>query len=291
MPRPRGKATKACQTDSVCLTEDQVQHIVSQQISHLKEAIQKLQSDVKDLKSINDKLSKDNETLNYLQQASDANLEQLQENFDLFEEVNSKLQQEIYRCQDEKEANFNKQHKKIDDIEQTQKLINLRVAGMEEQEDEDVQGKMISLAQQLKTTLEPRDILDVRRMGPPKAGKTRDILIKFSSQRKRDILYQNRKMLHHSTSTPVYLNEDLTQHRSQLFYEARKLRKQGRIFGAWSQQGNILVKVNELSQPQAVSNRSEIMKLIEDPSNSTLTADITNSLSDSDILDDGEDTQ
>ncbi len=273
MPRTRGKATKACQTDSVCLTEDQVQHIVSQQISHLKEAIKKLQSDVKDLEAKNEKLREDNETLNYLQQASDANLEQLQENFNSFEEDNSKLRQEIYRCQDEKEANFNKQYMKIDDVEQTQKMINLRVAGMEEQEDEDVQQKVISLAQKLKTTLEPRDIIDVRRMG------------------KRDILYRNRKMLHHFTTTPVYLNEDLTQHRSQLFYEARKLRKQGRIFGTWSQQGNILVKVNEHSQPQAVSNRSEIMTLIGNLPNPNLTRDRTNSLSDSDILDNGEDTQ
>ena len=57
----------------------------------------------------------------------------------------------------------------------------------------------------------------------------------------------------HQTTNPVFVNEDLTQRRSQLFYEARRLKKQGRLFGAWSQQGNILVKVKEQSQPKAVA--------------------------------------
>ena len=105
-------------------------------------------------------------------------------------------------------------------------------------------------------------------MGHAKENKTRDILVKFTSIGPRDNLYQRRKLLR-DTTEPVYLNEDLTQNRSQLFYKARKLRRQGRIFGVWSQQGNILIKIDQNSQPRAVSDYNEITVLIEKQSTST----------------------
>ena len=63
-------------------------------------------------------------------------------------------------------------------------------------------------------------------------------------------------------------NEDLTQRRSQLFYEGRNLRKQGRIFGVWTQQGNILIKVTQKSQPKEVTNYKQIIAQIENQSDS-----------------------
>ena len=75
----------------------------------------------------------------------------------------------------------------------------------------------------------------------------------------------------HQTTKPVFVNEDLTQRRSQLFYEARILKKQGRVFGAWSQQGNIVIKVKKQSQPKAVADYNDILILINDSTNMSLT--------------------
>ncbi len=166
MPRPRGKATKACQTDTVFLSEDQVQIIVSKSISHLNEALNKLQQEVSDLKSNIDKVTQDNESLNNLQQISEAVIEQLQERCESFEEDNSRLLQQFYKCRDEKNEIINVMQKKIDDLEQNNKMSNLRIAGLEEEEDEDIQDKVINQAKKLKTKLEPKDIADARRMGP-----------------------------------------------------------------------------------------------------------------------------
>ncbi len=110
-----------------------------------------------------------------------------------------------------------------------------------------------------------KHIKDVQRMGHKKQNKTRDILVTFTNKRSRDDLYQNRKMLRDRTDA-VYLNEDLTQLRSQLFYQGRRLRRQGRIYGVWTQQGNILIKVHEQSQPKAVSNYKQIISLTEEQS-------------------------
>ena len=269
MPRTRGKATKACQTDTVYLSEDQVQNIVSQSISHLNDALKKLQQEVSDLKSNLNKVTLDNESLNNLQQISEAVIEQLRERCESSEDENSRLRQQFYKFQDESDKAIKVLQQKVDDMEQNNKMSNLRIACLGEEEDEDVQCKVIDLADKLKTKLDPKDIADVRRMGPRRIGKTRDILVKFASRSKRDTMYKNRKMLPHTT-TPVFVNEDLTQRRSQLFYDARRLKKQGRLFGAWSQQGNILIKVKEQSQPKAVADYNDIMILINDESNTPL---------------------
>ncbi len=294
MPRARGKATKACQTDTVYLSEDQVQNIVRQSVSHLNDALKQLQQEVSDLKSNLNKVTQDNESLNNLQQISEAVVEQLQERCESFEDENSRLLQQFYKCRDEKNETINVMQKKIDDLEQNNKMCNLRIAGVQEEEDEDVQGKVIDLAKHLKTKLDPKDIADTRRMGPEKIGKTRDILIKFVARSKRDILYKNRKMLNQTTS-PVFVNEDLTQRRSQLFYEARRLKKQGRVFGAWSQHGNILIKVKEQSQPKAVADYKDIMILINDETNlppqNIETDDEADSTRDTSIESDGEVTE
>ncbi len=207
-------------------------------------------------------MTQDNKSLNNLQQISEADIEQLQERCESFEEENSRLLQQFYKCRDEKDQTIK--------LEQNNKMSNLRIAGLEEEEDEDVKGKVIDLAKQLKTKLDQKDIVDARRMGPGKIGKTRDILIKFASRSKCDSLYKNREMLH-QTTIPVFVNEDLTQRRSQLFYEARRLKKQGRVFGAWSQQGNIIIKVKEQSQPKAVANYNDTMFAINDETNMPLT--------------------
>ena len=67
-------------------------------------------------------------------------------------------------------------------------------------------------------------------------------------------------------SQPIFINEDLTSRRSKLFYQARMLRKRSKLFGVWSQNGNIMVKVGESSQPVAVQDYKMLKTLIQSPS-------------------------
>ncbi len=189
-------------------------------------------------------------------------VEQLQERFNNVEEKNIISIQKLYKQMETKDEVMKKVQEKTDELEQFHKMNNIRIAGLEEEDDEDVQSKVINLAKKMKLKLESTDILDVRRMGPRNEKKTRDILVRFTSSNTRDTLYKRRKMLK-DTSEHVYLNEDLTQPRSLLFYEGRRLRKQGKLFGIWSQQGNIFIKVNRYSQPRSVSNYNEIIAQIE----------------------------
>ncbi len=162
----------------------------------------------------------------------------------------------------EKDANICLMMKKIDRLEQCTKANNIRIVGMKEDEGEDIVTKVINLAwgQMRMINIESSDIREAGRMGKQTPMKTRDVLVKFNNTTKRDQIYSKRKFLMNKDD-PIYVNEDLTLYRSQLFFEARKIRKLGGLFGAWTQDGNVMIKVNQNDIPQAVSDYNALKTL------------------------------
>ncbi len=290
MPR-KGKATKACQTDTVFLSEDQVETIVSKRLSQeierlktelisthssrqytndkfeetlnqLNRRIANIQGEISLFKSSSEKLTNDVDSLNNLQQECEVSIEQLQE------DVNS-MEQKMEIKVDRQNVEL-----KLDELQQHTKLNNLRIFGLNEEEDEDVTNQVIDFAKK-KMRLEIRpDEIEARRMGPiqPTNPKPRDILIRFDNQSLRNTMYRKKKLLR-DQNQQVYINEDLTMKRSFLFYQARKLRKQQRLFGVWTQAGNILVKISPDSVPKEVNSIEEINSLIQN--NDSTAADTT----------------
>ncbi len=280
MPR---RATKSCQTDPVFLSEEQVEAIVSKrivqeferlkselkstiefdsseskaeeilkpQVSQLEKSLVNIQNEVQILRTSNEKVINDVDSLNNLQQVAEVSLEQMQETME-------SLEQKI-------ETNLNNQpvQNKLDEVEQQSKLNNLRIFGLKEEEGEDVTKTIIDFANKdLKVKIQPNEI-EAKRMGSiqPMSLKPRDILITFDSRSLRNTIFRKRKMLREHNQE-VYINEDLTTRRSFLFFQARKFRKRQKLFGAWTQAGNILIKTSQDSPPKEVHNIDEIKSLI-----------------------------
>ncbi len=61
---------------------------------------------------------------------------------------------------------------------------------------------------------------------------------------------------------PIYINEDLTIRRNKLFYDARGLKKSGRLTAVWTQEGNIIIKTSESSEPIAVNTQSDLRNVL-----------------------------
>ena len=148
------------------------------------------------------------------------------------------------------------------------KATNIRIVGLDEEDEENLPERIINLVtKQMKIdNFTTNDIKAVSRMGVRRQAKTRDILLNIHSSEKRDMVYQKRKVLM-SRDNPIYLNEDLTSIRSKLFFEARKFRKRGKLFGTWSQQGNIMIKLEDASPPQNVRNLMQLKLIIQQHSN------------------------
>ena len=97
-------------------------------------------------------------------------------------------------------------------------------------------------------------------------GRSRTTLVEFTNESTQNLVYKERKKLITSTDpkSNIYMNDRLTEHRQNVLYAARKLVKAGKIFAAWSQSGNILIRKTENSKIIQVDDHDNLRKIIDD---------------------------
>ncbi len=173
------------------------------------------------------------------------------------------------------------QSTRLDDIEQDSKMNNLRFVGIPEEEEEDLRNKVLVITRQ-KLNLQSISECDIDlcyRLGQAVEGKDRDILVRFQSREKRNLIYRCRRNMPREES-PVYINEDLTLIRSKLFYDARCKKKLGRVSAVWTQEGTTVIKITESSKPLHIKSNSDLREAL----NAT-----PSDYEDSDAIEDAED--
>ena len=131
-----------------------------------------------------------------------------------------------------------------DQSEQYSRRNSLRISGFKEYTGENTDDIVVNMAATIGCDLQLNEIDRSHRVGKPGASKTRhrEILVNFASYRARQKLYKMRTSLKDNGYAGVFLNEDLTRKRSNVLFEARKVVKADCAKGAWSADGNILIK-------------------------------------------------
>ncbi len=160
---------------------------------------------------------------------------------DLKEQINF-LQCKLFNQADRNKIDSTTTKQKLDDMEQESKMNNLRISGMPEEEDEILKIKVLSIAnEKLNLPSITEDDIDVcYRLGKEKDSKTRDVLVRFTNREKRNLMYKCRRNMPRE-SPSIYVNEDLTQLRNKLFYDARLKKKAEKIYATWTQDGNVII--------------------------------------------------
>lgn len=164
----------------------------------------------------------------------------LQEQVKELEKTNTKLSEE----NDLLRARIVTLERKADQSEQYSRRNCLRISGVKESPFENTDNVVLELAAAIDADIELPQIDRSHRLGDPTKAraKPRDIIVKFATYRNRQSFYKQRTLLKTRGHQGVFLNEDLTKHRSGLLYNARSLTKVELLKGAWSSDGNILVK-------------------------------------------------
>ena len=121
----------------------------------------------------------------------------------------------------------------IDRIDQKQRETVVRVTGVEEESGEKLQRKIVKIAKNKlgMKKIKEEDVQEVYRAGKKKSNKTRDIVIQFTKKSTRDVFLQHKSKIPRTADpkTRMYINEDLTEYRQKLLFDAS-----GKIKGAWS---------------------------------------------------------
>lgn len=153
--------------------------------------------------------------------------------------------------------------KQIEQGEQYSRRNNLRISGLMEDTEapENTDDIIMKMAADIGSDIQLADVDRSHRVGDPKKvrARPREIIVKFATYRSRQNFYKRRTSLKDKGYQGVFINEDLTKRRSSLLFEARQLYKSGQLKGAWSADGNILVKDNN-DKIQRVSDVSDLDK-------------------------------
>ena len=147
-----------------------------------------------------------------------------------------------------------------DDLEQYSRRSCLRVSGIVETTNEDVNKIVLDLGTRVGANISPEDIDRAHRVGMPvDAGavvegagidisdqpreqhRNREIIIKFSNYGARLRFLKGRAALR-DQNAKIYINEDLTKKRKNIVYECRKLKKAKIITKTWVYNGNVYVQ-------------------------------------------------
>jgi hypothetical protein len=101
----------------------------------------------------------------------------------------------------------------------------------------------------------PQDISAAHRLKAGKKDKVRPVIVKFVNRKARNNVYQARTQLKGSENS-IFIAEHLTKSTSELFFEARKLLKDNKIYGAWSSNGQVHVRFSPDKTVRATVVRS-----------------------------------
>ncbi|KAK4874019.1 hypothetical protein RN001_013379 [Aquatica leii] len=104
---------------------------------------------------------------------------------------------------------------KLDDLEQYTRRNSLRIWGIKEERNENVENQVLNVCNnQLGLTLSNNDIDRCHRIGM-QGNKTRPIIVKFIGYRQRAMVFSAKKKL---KGTGVQIREDLTKNRATLLH-------------------------------------------------------------------------
>ncbi len=225
------------------ISSEQLEDFKNNQVSHLVHQIEALKKDLQAVKSTVDEV----ELLKLDNAKKQKRIERL-------EYENSKRQSEIHSLR-----------MKLDETQQKDLENCLQIVGLPEvdNEKEDVKELTKLTKNKLGVKLKVADIVHMHRLGKKKTDRARNVVIKLKDKETRDNIYNQRKKLIKpgNPSCSVYFNDSLTLHRQQLLFGARKLVKARKMYAAWSQQGNVLVKKKESSKIIQINDHCDLMKV------------------------------
>jgi len=143
---------------------------------------------------------------------------------------------------------------RCDELEQYQRRNCLRIFGKGEEEGEDTDCIAIEVAKKIGVQLDLTDIDRSHRVGRKVDGRTRPIIVKFVSYRKRREVFNAKKQL---KNTGVTIREDLTRMRLDLLRDAISRFGEKNV---WTSDGFVIAKVN--NKKIRISSQTDLHRIV-----------------------------
>lgn len=149
---------------------------------------------------------------------------------------------------------------KYDDLEQYSRKNSLEILGVPEGAYTSTDEVVIRIGDAINVNIKPEDIEISHKL---KRKTTKPVIVKFVSHKVKSLLYKARTKLKNVKTSDVFpsyafasredqrifINENLTNYRRELFWKANKMKKDNMITSTWTMDGKIFVKTSPSGAP------------------------------------------
>ncbi len=245
----------------------QAKHVMKEAITQeVCKATENIELQLKEALSMTENLTK---TLADFKESTKQKIAGLCEEIEALKQDNVKKQRRIEKLEfhhSQQQSKTTCLESKMDDFEQQSYDTHLQVVGLPESDENQCDTKkfMKLCKDKLGVKIKASDIEETTRLGRKKNdGKARHLLVKLKTQDIKDKVQKDRSKLvtHAAGASNIYLNDRLTKYRQNLLFAARKLVKDKKLFSAWSQRGNVLVRKTDKSKILQVHDHNELMEI------------------------------
>ncbi|XP_041477317.1 uncharacterized protein LOC121425355 [Lytechinus variegatus] len=162
-------------------------------------------------------------------------------------------------------------YRHLNELDQYHRRVNLEVAGVPERQGEVPERIVLNIAKHISPELAASDFDVVHRLGSKRQAdnKARPIIVRFTTRRARNIMYDGRRKLKtlstkdlgYNSDGKIYLNENLIASTKELMKDVNKARRDAGYKFLWTQNGRIYVRKDEKCQPIIIHSREDFSKL------------------------------
>ena len=195
--------------------------------------------------------------------------------------VNEKIINDILSAMKIKDQRIDDLERRVNDLEQHSRKRNIIVTGLnvhsyahaatrtrstrgstqtdgeDVSESNEMRKQFVKFAKdKLNVSVEEIEITAIHDLPKRKDGTTPVIVQLLSVDKKTDLM-RRRKNLKGSN---VFLNDQLTRTNNELFAEARRLKKEGKLYGTWTMNCNIFVKKTEHDKKVLIKCKADLDK-------------------------------
>ena len=198
----------------------------------------------------------------------------LKAEYDKLIEVNTLQKEEISNLKSQAAALKTQEIKdsiKVDELEQYWRRQNLEIVGVPEKEDENTNAIVLEVAKMLDVDIMSSHISTSHRLPKKKANSRNNsgsspIIVRFTSRDIRKQIYANRKKARFvdlknfsvSDTKNIFVNENLTPTRKQLFWKTKQEVKNNSWKYIWTHNGNVFVKKDDNASITEIKNELDL---------------------------------
>ncbi|XP_072182244.1 uncharacterized protein [Diadema setosum] len=153
---------------------------------------------------------------------------------------------------------------RVTDLDQYHRRVNLEFVGIPETEGENVKKIVVEVTKHADPNLAEQDVDVTHRLGPKKekGEPPRPIILRFTTRRAGDALYNGQKNLRGKTKNQrVFINENLLPATRQLLAKANVERRKANYRYLWTLNARIFVRKNSDSPAIVICCEEDLRKI------------------------------